>query len=114
MRFFHASAVAYVHVRGRDGSHRTCLIHEMWAEMQPAPHLMPKEAATRDARVGKWEDTLRREGHSEDIAAPEAAPAEHKQAVVRALHLAGQWAASPWAAPMDHHPREQCNGKNGQ
>ena len=59
------------------------------------PHLILKEAASRDAGVGIGKDMLRREGHSEDIAAPEAAPAEHRQAVVSALHLTGQQAALP-------------------
>ena len=74
--------------------------------MQPVPHLMPEKTATKDARVGIREDALRREGHSEDIAAPEAAPAGHKQAVISALHLAGPWAA--WIAPMSYLPGEQA------
>ena len=64
------------------------------------PYLMLKEAASRDAGVGIRKDALRREGHSEDIAAPEAAPAEHRQAVVSGLHLTGRWTPLIWAALM--------------
>ena len=111
MRLFNASAVVHVQCAGlgasqKDGSHRTCLLRGVLAEMQPVPHLMPEKAATRDARVGKWKDTLRREGHSEDIAAPEAAPAGHRQAVISAPHLAGSRAA--WVAPTSYLPGESA------
>ena len=74
--------------------------------MQPVPHLMPEKAATRDAGVSERKDTLRREGHSEDIAAPEAAPAEDRQAVISTLHPAGPWAA--WIAPTSYLPGKQA------
>ena len=74
--------------------------------MQPVAHLMSEKAATKDAGVSKRKDTLRREGYSEDIAAPEAAPAGHRQVVISALHLAGPWAA--WIAPTSYLPGEQA------